>query len=158
MREALDLEKREDAAPLFREVAEELSERDPFCVVDAGDASLERHLLDRRLLRSSLAPPQCVVAGVDEDAVHPGAERCLAGVAPGRTVDLQLRLLHRVFRVADVAEVVESDRFHPFTVRPIDPLECRRVARGACGGQTTVLVCWCRLRRHPQTRAADGTE
>ena len=50
------------------------------------------------------------------------------------------RLLDRVFRVRDIAEVVVGDAFHTVTMRPVDLLEDSGVSRSAGTRQTNIVI------------------
>src|SRR5437763_13050645 len=142
--EPFDLEQHEDAAALLGELRQQLAQRHPLGLVDARRcAPAGERVVDLRLLNPPPPLADHVQAGVDQDAIQPRGERRLAGEAARGAMELDEALLHGVFGVGDVAEVVVGERFHPLSEPAIDLGEAIGVAARAAGGQVEIVGLRC---------------
>jgi len=91
----------------------------------------------RRLLAADLLAAH-VVAGIHEDAVHPGGKRRLAFEVCDAAVHFQKRLLYGVFGVVAIAEKIHRQAPQAHAVRLIELLEAAEPAAAARRGQGRV--------------------
>ena len=126
MPEALDLEEEEDVPVPRPESGQRLLENHAQRGVAGRVDGRGRHPLFGEHL--GLVPPAAslpadVVAGVDEDAVHPGAEPRRALEGAHTAIHAQEGLLHRVLGVGGAAQDVVGHTLHARPMAPIELLE-----------------------------------
>ena len=143
MRVSLDLAEQKHIAIDRRQPIDRALQCQPHRAVTRRRRHIHRHVGVHHLAVPPRRPaPADVVAGVQQDAIHPRPQRRVAPERMPVLVRAQERLLHGVLGVRAIPQHVEREALHPGPVRLVECLECGQVDRHAarlssCAGYST---------------------